>query len=210
MGFYGEQILPRVTHLVCANKAMQKVRRPALEGLSGTVVEIGFGSGPNVGLYPSGVDKVYAVEPSQVARTMASERVAASEVDVEFIGLTGEQLPLPDASVDSVLSTFTLCTIPDVDQALREARRVLKPGGRLFFLEHGLAESPKVQKWQHRLDPIQQRVAGGCHLARRIDDLVADAGFDIDRLARFTIAGPKTHSSMYCGVALAPSEVDDE
>jgi ubiquinone/menaquinone biosynthesis C-methylase UbiE len=205
MGVYGDQILPRVEKLVLGGSRIEKVRRPALEGLAGTVVEIGFGSGPNVPLYPPEVERVHAVEPSEVARRLAARRVQESPVDVDFVGLDGQSLPLDDESVDNALSTFTLCTIPDVDSALREVRRVLSPGGRFFFLEHGLSDQPKVATWQHRLTPIQRRIGGGCHLDRDIAGIVERSGLQIERLDRFTISGPKVYGSMYCGVAAKPA-----
>lgn len=205
MRFYEENILPRLVEITCANKGMDRIRRPALAGLSGVVLEVGFGSGANAPLYPPEVTKVYAVEPSMVSRQRSAERVARSSAEVEFVGVDGQQLPLEDACVDNALSTWTLCTIPDVEAALGEIRRVLKPGGGLYFLEHGLAEEEKVQKWQHRLTPLQRRVAGGCHLDRDIDDLVERSGLEIERLKRFTVTGPKTFGSMYCGVARKPA-----
>lgn len=201
MGVYEHQILPRVIDLLLGNAQMAKVRRPALEGLHGTVLEIGFGSGPNVTLYPPAVDKVVAVDPATVGRRLAVKRLEASTVPVEFVGLDGQDLPLDDASVDCVLSTWTLCTIPDVAAALAEASRVLRDDGRLFFLEHGLSPDPGVAAWQRRLNPIQKKVAGGCHLDRDIPALVRDAGFVTERLAEFDIAGPKPMSHMFSGVA---------
>ncbi len=201
MGFYEEQVLPRAIDLLLGNRQMQQVRRPALVGLHGRVLEIGFGSGPNVGLYPPEVDLVLAVDPSTVGRRLAARRLAASSVPVEFVGLDGQSLPVDDASVDCVLSTWTLCTIPDVGAALVEAGRVLRPGGRLFFLEHGLSPDPKVAARQHRFTPLQRRVAGGCHLDRDIPALLRDAGFTPDPLAEFDIAGPKVASHMFSGSA---------
>lgn len=205
MGFYEDQILPRVSDLLLASKRMEKIRRPALDGLAGNVVEIGFGSGPNVPLYPSEVERVHAVEPSEVARRLAAKRIAESATKVEFVGLDGEHLPLEDESVDNALSTFTLCTIPDVDRALREVWRVLVPEGRFFFLEHGLSDHPRVATWQHRLTPLQRRIGGGCHLDRDIAAIVDRSGLRIERLDRFAISGPKVYSTMYSGVAVRPS-----
>ncbi|MFN8039825.1 MAG: class I SAM-dependent methyltransferase [Acidimicrobiales bacterium] len=201
MGFYEDQVLPRAIDVLLGNRQVQQVRRPALAGLHGRVLEIGFGSGPNVGLYPPEVDVVLAVDPSAVGRRLAARRLAASPVPVEFVGLDGQSLPVDDASVDCVLSTWTLCTIPDVGAALAEAARVLRPGGRLFFLEHGLSPDPKVAARQHRFTPLQRKVAGGCHLDRDIPALVRDAGFVTDRLAEFDIAGPKVASHMFSGTA---------
>ncbi len=205
MGFYEDRVLPRVIDKLLGNEAMEQVRRPALVGLHGEVLEVGFGSGPNVALYPPEVTKVFAVDPAVVGRRLAADRVAASPIPIEYVGLDGAALPLGDDTVDCVLSTWTLCTIPDLDAALAEMRRVLRPRGQLHFLEHGLSEDPKIAHRQHRLNPIQNKIAGGCHLDRDIDQLIRGAGFEIDRLKRFSISGPKTMSSMYCGVAVSPA-----
>lgn len=201
MGFYESQVLPRVIDVLLGNKEMGKLRRRALEGVSGTVLEVGFGSGTNLEYYPADVEKVFAVDPALVGRKLARKRLAAARVPVEFIGLDGQSIPLPDESVDNVVSTWTLCTIPDVAAALAEIRRVLRPGGHLFFLEHGLSDDDRVARRQRRLDGLQQKVAGGCHLDRRHDDLIRAAGLDVDQLATFTIAGPKAMSYMYAGTA---------
>jgi ubiquinone/menaquinone biosynthesis C-methylase UbiE len=144
---------------------------------------------------------VRAVDPAIGGRKLAAKRVAASAVPVEYVGLTGEQLPLEDESVDYVLTTWTLCTIPDVDRALCEIRRVLRPGGALHFVEHGLAPDPKVARWQDRLTPIQRRVAGGCHLNRPIAELIAGAGLDVGQVDNYFMRGPKVFGYMFEGVA---------
>jgi ubiquinone/menaquinone biosynthesis C-methylase UbiE len=191
MPFWTDQVVPRVTDKMLGSREVMKLRRGAVDGLAGEVVEIGFGSGLNVPLYPDDVTKVYAVDPSLVARKLSQERVDASPVRVEFVGLDGAKLPLDDASVDAALSTFTLCTIPDVVSALDEVRRVLRPGGTFHFLEHGLCPDPAVARKQHRYNGMQQRLAGGCHLDRPIDALVREAGFDITDLAHDQMPGPK-------------------
>jgi ubiquinone/menaquinone biosynthesis C-methylase UbiE len=191
VGLWDEQILPRVTDKLLGDAQVRKLRRKAVAGLQGTVVEIGFGSGLNVPLYPPEVEKVYAIEPSTVARRLASERVASSPVTVEFAGLDGQKLPLPSESVDAALSTFTLCTIPEVDLALMELYRVLKPGGQLHFLEHGLSDDPGVEKWQLRFNGVQQFVCGGCNLDRPIDRLLEDSGFELGEVEHEFMPGPK-------------------
>lgn len=201
MGFYDDQVLPRVIDVALGNKRMGKLRRRALAGLSGTVLEIGFGSGTNVPYYPPAVELVYAVDPALVGRKLAAKRLAASTVTVEFLDLDGTSIPLGDASVDSAVSTWTLCTIPDVDAALREVRRILRPGCRFVFLEHGLSDDPKIARRQHRFNPIQNRIAGGCNIDRDPRALVAAAGFDIEEIDTFVIAGPKIMSYMYAGTA---------
>jgi ubiquinone/menaquinone biosynthesis C-methylase UbiE len=189
--FYTDQVVPRLTDKMLGTRAVTKLRRRAVDGLRGEVVEIGFGSGLNVPLYPPDVTTVYAVDPSAVARELSAGRVAASPVKVEFVGLDGASLPLEDASVDAALSTFTLCTIPDVVGALNEVRRVLRPGGTFHFLEHGLCPEPEVARKQRRFNGIQQRLAGGCHLDRPIDALIGEAGFELAELDNDQMPGPK-------------------
>lgn len=169
--------------------------------MSGEVLELGFGSGANVGLYPEEVTRVFGVEPSQVAVSMAAGAIERSSVPVEVIGLDGQSVPMEDDSVDAVLTTWTLCTIPDLDAALSEVRRVLRPGGAMYYLEHGLSEDPKVARRQNRFNPIQKRIAGGCHLNRKIDQILIDAGFELEHPAEFDISGPRIMSAMYSGVA---------
>jgi ubiquinone/menaquinone biosynthesis C-methylase UbiE len=201
VGFYDDQVLPRVIDFALGTKEIGKLRRRALESLSGTVVEIGFGSGTNIPYYPDAVERVYAIDPAVVGRKLAAKRLAASRIPVEFIGLDGARIPLDDASVDNALSTWTLCTIPNVDAALHEIRRVLRPGGRLIFLEHGLSDDADVARRQRRFNPIQRRVAGGCNLDRDPAALVAAAGFAIENIDTFVISGPKIMSYMYAGTA---------
>jgi ubiquinone/menaquinone biosynthesis C-methylase UbiE len=201
VGCYEDRILPRVIDKMCGAGDMGRWRRKATEGLAGTVVEIGFGSGLNVPEYPPEVELVHAVEPAALARRMAAPRIAASPVPVEHVGLDGQSIPLPDDSCDAALCTFTLCTIPGVEQALAEVRRVLKPGGRFHFLEHGLAPDAGVARWQHRLEPLQRRLAGGCHLTRDPVALVQAAGFEVDRVESRYAKGPKPWSWFTVGVS---------
>lgn len=191
MPFYTDQVVPRLTDKMLGTRAVTELRRRAVDGLHGEVVEIGFGSGLNVPWYPPDVTTVYAVDPSAVARELSAGRVAASAVKVEFVGLDGASLPLEDASVDAALSTFTLCTIPDVAGALNEVRRVLRPGGTFHFLEHGLCPEPDVARNQRRFNGIQQRLCGGCHLDRPIDALIEEAGFELAELDNDQMPGPK-------------------
>lgn len=201
MGFYEQQVLPRFIDVVLGGAKMGKLRKRAMSGLSGSVLEIGFGSGTNVPYYPAEVERVYAVDPATLGRKLAAKRLHASSVPVEFIDLDGDRIPLEDASIDHALSTWTLCTIPDEEQALREIRRVLRPGGTLHFLEHGISDDAKVARRQRRVDGLQARVAGGCHLIRDHTEVLATAGFDDLNVATFTIAGPKIMSFMYAGTA---------
>lgn len=205
MGVYEDQLLPRVIDVMLGNAAIGKMRRRALEGVSGTVLEIGFGSGTNLDHYPPEVERVLAVDPALVGRKLAAKRLRRTRIEVEFVGLDGQSVPLPDDSVDHAVSTFTLCTVPDEAAALAEVRRIVRPGGRLFFLEHGLADDHRTAHRQHRLNPIQRRVAGGCNLNRPHDRLIAEAGLLLERIDRFQIAGPKTMSQMYAGQAVVPA-----
>jgi ubiquinone/menaquinone biosynthesis C-methylase UbiE len=201
MGWYREHVLPRLVDRACGTAELQVWRRNVVVGLEGDLVEIGFGSGLNVPLYPAEVRRVFAVEPAATARRLAEQRVAKAAVEVVHVGLRGEAIPLDDASCDAALSTFTLCTIPDVARALAEVRRVLKPGGALHFLEHGRSPDPSVARWQQRLEPVQRRLADGCHLTRIPDELVAAAGFEVVRAESRYASGPKPWSWFTEGVA---------
>jgi len=204
MGFYGEQILPRVVDKLLGNREFAKVRKEACAGLHGDVVEIGFGSGLNVPFLPDAVTGVWAVEPSSVAWKLAAPRVAQARVPLHQAGLDGARLDLPDARFDAALSTMTLCTIPDVDGALHEIRRVLKPGAEFHFAEHGHAPDNRVARRQDRFNGVQNRIAGGCNLNRDITALLTAAGFVVDPIRNFYLKGPKPLGYMYVGRARNP------
>ena len=204
MGFYNEQVVPRLVEWTLGTSGFDKYRARTTEGLSGRVVEIGFGSGLNLPHYPPEVQTVLAVEPADVARRRAERRIRDAAVSVEHVGLDGQELPIDDASCDAALCTFTLCTVPDPSRALAELRRVLKPAGTVHFLEHGLSPDPAVAKWQHRFEPIQQTVADGCHLTRDPSSLVERAGFVIQRNEQRYVQGPKPWCWVTLGVAAKP------
>jgi ubiquinone/menaquinone biosynthesis C-methylase UbiE len=202
MGFYARRVLPRITDLALSGRNHALLRARATAGLSGEVLEIGFGSGRNVEHYPASVERVQAIDPATTGRKLAAERVAASPVPVEYIGLDGERIPLAEASVDHVLTTWTLCTIPDVARALSEIRRVLRPDGQLHFVEHGRSPDPGVSRWQDRLTPWQRRAFGGCHLNRPIDGLISAAALRIERLETSYFPGtPKVFGYTFEGIA---------
>ncbi len=205
MGIYGDHVLPRIIDKACGMKANGPLRERVCKGLHGQVVEIGFGSGHNVPYYPDAVTGVAAIEPADIGWKLASKRLDKTTVPVQRTGLDGQSLPLADDSCDTALSTWTLCTIPDVEAALAEVRRVLKPGGTFHFVEHGLAPDEKVQRTQHRLEPLQKRIFGGCHLTRRITDLLTDAGFTLAEVDVFyEDRAPKFLAADSLGVAVAP------
>jgi len=204
MGLYSERVLPHLIDKACGMKAANPYRERVAAGLHGEVVEIGFGSGHNVPFYPPAVTLVSAVEPADLGWRLATRRLAASPVPVERAGLDGQHLPFADDSFDTALSTWTMCTIPDVAQALAEVRRVLRPGGTFHFIEHGLAPDAGVVRWQRRLEPLQKRLAGGCHLTREIVPLLEDAGFTITELDQFYEDGaPRFLAADSLGVARA-------
>ena len=185
MGLYNDRVLPRILNASSGSRKLDPLRRRVCAGLAGEVVEIGFGSGLNIPFYPAGVVRVAAVEPSDTGWRLAGARLRATDVPVVRSGLDGQSLPFADDSFDAALSTWTLCTIPDVAAALGELRRVLRPGGALHFLEHGLAPDEQVRRWQRRLDPVQRRIAGGCRFTRPVVELLTTAGFTIRELDVF-------------------------
>lgn len=204
MGWYEEQVVPRLVDVVLKRPEFAEVRQRVAAGLEGEVLELGFGSGLNLPFCPRSVSRVLAIDPSGVARRLANGRVRASGIPVEFAGLDGQALPLNDSSVDAVLSTWTLCTIPDPAAALGEVLRVLRPGGSLRFVEHGRSPNPRLAAWQDRLTPLQRRIAGGCHLNRQIDQLLTSSGLRLERLDNYYLKGPRVFTYMFEGVATKP------
>ncbi|HEY5835524.1 class I SAM-dependent methyltransferase [Streptomyces sp.] len=207
MGVYTERVVPRIIDVACGMKEAAKLRRRVCDGLAGTVLEIGFGSGLNVPFYSAAVTRVDAVEPSDIGWKLAAKRLEGTSVTVRRAGLDGQSLPFADHTYDAALSTWTLCTIPDPAAALREVRRVLKPGGTLHFVEHGLAppEDERVRRWQRRLEPVQRRLLAGCHLTRSAPDMLREAGFIVTELDVFYEKGaPKVMGADSLGKAVAP------
>ena len=204
MSVYERYILPHVVTLACSPKPVRKQRQKIVPLAEGDVLEIGFGSGLNLPYYDRAkVRRIYGLEPSCGMRRKAEPLVARSGLDVEFIDLPGEEIPLESNSVDTVLVTYSLCTIEDAVTALEGMRRVLKPGGRLLYCEHGRAPDQGVRRWQERVDPLWSRFAGGCHINKDIPALVESGGFDIRSDERRYIPGPRLVSFNYWGVAVA-------
>ena len=202
MSFYNDRILPHLINRACSTKPTRKQREKIVHRAYGDVLEIGFGGGLNLRHYDRrNVRRIFGLEPSEGMRKSAARRIAESDIDVELIGLPGEEIPLDDGAVDSVLVTYTLCTIPDVVTALQEMRRVLKPGGHLFFCEHGKAPDQDVQKWQRRLNPGWRRISGGCNMDRDIPALLREGGFDIEDDNRMYVPGIRALSYNYWGAA---------
>jgi len=202
MTWYEEKVLPGLINLACGTKPTRKQREKIVPRASGDVLEIGIGSGLNLPFYDRNkVRHVWGLEPSAGMRRLASKAIARSALDGELIDLPGEEIPLDNDSVDTVLVTYTLCTIPEVAEALHGMRRVLKPAGRLLFCEHGKAPDSSVQKWQDRLNPAWKKVAGGCNMNRDIVAILQEAGFLIEDDNRMYIPGLKPLTYNYWGAA---------
>lgn len=201
---YTDHILPRLANAVMDRPDLAVIRGRVCAGLDGQVLEIGFGSGLNVPHYPAAIARVLAVDPATVGRELAAKRLAASAVPVEFIGLDGQMLPVGPGSVDHVLVTWTLCTVPDVRLVLSEVYRVLRPGGSLHFAEHGHSPDRGVARWQDRLTPLQRRIAGGCHLNRPIDKFLTASGLQVAAMQTYYAQGPRPFGYTFEGVAVKP------
>lgn len=201
MGFYAKYLLPRVIDLAMRNKEMTRLRAASIPRARGEVLELGIGSGRNLPFYSQQVERVYGVDPSGELQRMARSR-AAGRVPVEFLTQSAEEpLPLADASIDTIVITWTLCSIPNPLEALQLVKRVLKPSGRLIFLEHGRAPDRGIAGWQDRLTPFWKHLTGGCHLNRRVDELIVGAGFQIMDLKTFYVPGPRAMTYTYQGSA---------
>jgi ubiquinone/menaquinone biosynthesis C-methylase UbiE len=204
MGLYEKWVLPRFLNMMMGNKHTTAERKKALADVTGTVLEVGFGAGHNLPCYPQGVRRVVAVDPARASAKLARQRIARAGFPVEYIALGAEQIDAPDHSFDCVVSTFTLCTIPDPLAALQQMRRVLKRGGKLFIVEHGLAHDPSVQRWQHRMNKFNNVVFGGCNTNRNIRGLIVEAGFEFDQVEQYYMNGaPKFAGFLTRGIAHA-------
>jgi len=201
VGFYQEYVLPRLVNLAMRNRELVPYRKRAIAAADGRVLEIGIGSGLNLPFYSPHVREIIGLEPAPKLIAMAREAAMASSIPVTLVEGSAEAIPLDDASIDAVVTTWTLCTIPNAVQALREARRVLAPGGRLLFVEHGLSSDESVRRWQDFLTPAWKRIGGGCHLNRPIRSLIESGGFDVARIEMGYAKGPRPMAFMYEGCA---------
>jgi len=202
MGFYADRVLPHVIHLTCGTKPISMQRAKVVPQAEGRVLEVGMGSGLNLAFYdPERVEMVWGLEPSPGMRRKAQENLARAPFEVRWLDLPGEQIPLEDRSADTVLLTYTLCTIPDVAAALFQMRRVLKPGGRLIFCEHGAAPDESVRRWQDRINPLWRRLAGGCNVNRPIPRCIEEGGFEIRQIETMYLPGPRLATFNYWGWA---------
>jgi ubiquinone/menaquinone biosynthesis C-methylase UbiE len=202
MSLYSRRILPHVLHFAMRHPTLMRLRTRTLANATGRVLEIGVGSGLNLPLYSPPTTSVLGIDPSAELLAMARPRAERSAIPVTLLEASAERLPIETSSIDTVVTTWTLCTIPDAAQALAETRRVLRPTGRLVFIEHGRTPEPSTSRWQDRLDPIWQRIAGGCHLNRPIDTLINANGFSIQSLQNLRLPGPRTHTFLYEGTAI--------
>jgi Methylase involved in ubiquinone/menaquinone biosynthesis len=207
MNLYRRVIFPQLLDLALSGERIERYRRQLLAHVQGSVLEIGFGTGLNLSCYPEHIRKITGVDPNPGMGSLARRRIASSPIAVDWQVADAQKLPFPSQSFDSVVSTWTLCSIPNVAKALREIRRVLRAGGKLFFLEHGLSEDPQVQRWQNCLNPIQKVIADGCNLNRDMARLIREAGFRFEQLERFYMPDqPRFIGYTYQGIALPAAE----
>jgi len=201
MGLYDTLLLPPLLHLVMKNRELTRIRERLIPLTTGRVLEVGCGSGLNLPFYTGDVKELWAIDPNPALMSMACRRAKAVPFPVEFLEQSAETLSMDDRSFDTVVITWTLCSVADAEKCLREVRRVLKPGGTLLFAEHGAAPHASVRVWQERLTPLWRRIAGGCHLNRKPDELLRDAAFRIDRLEARYVRRPRPFTFMYEGIA---------
>jgi ubiquinone/menaquinone biosynthesis C-methylase UbiE len=202
MGFYEEWIVPPLIDWSMRNKRLRPYRERTAGAAEGRVLDIGIGSGLNLPFYARKAREIFGLDPSLALLARAQSKALRTQTPVHLLEGSAERIPLGDHSIDTVVMTWTTCSIPEICAALEEMRRVLRRGGCLLFVEHGRAPEPRVARWQDRLDPFWQRFSGGCRLNRKIDDLLSDAGFQIDRLATGYIPGPKIMTFFYEGAAM--------
>src|SRR5467141_1286165 len=202
VGVYERWILPRLLDLSMRNRLLDHHRQRTIETTGGLVLEVGVGSGLNLRFYSQAVDRVCGIDLSPELLRLAHERTADALVPVSLLRASAEHLPFADAVFDTIVMTWTLCSIANPVAALIEMRRVLKPGARLVFVEHGLSPEARIARWQHRLTPCWKRIGGGCHLDRKMDDLIRAAGFQIDAIEKGYMKGPKAWTFMYRGSAI--------
>jgi ubiquinone/menaquinone biosynthesis C-methylase UbiE len=204
MGVYDRYVLPHLIDLACGSGDVAKQRAKVVPRATGRVLEVGMGPGLNLPFYDrTKVELVWGLEPSEGMRRKAAGALAATDLDVRWLDLPGEEIPLDDRSVDTVVLTYTLCTIPDWERALEQVRRVLKPGGQLLFSEHGEAPDEPVRRWQHRIDPVWTRLAGGCHITRPIPRMIESAGFEFVDVESEYLPGPRIASYQSWGAAVS-------
>lgn len=202
MGLYATYVFPAILDWVMRQEPIRRQREKVVPRAHGEVLEVGVGSGLNLPHYDRArVTKLYALDPSLELQRLARQRAEAAGLPIEFIPVSGEKIPLPDASADSIVITYTMCSIPDVGAALAEMHRVLRPGGRLLFSEHGRAPDAGVERWQDRLNPLWRRLSGGCNLNRAVPDLLRSAGFDLPELESLYLPGPRPMTFTYWGAA---------
>jgi len=204
MGLYSRYVLPKLIDTACSQPPMQALRERYVSRADGRVLEIGIGSGLNLPHYSDCVTSITGLDPAAELTVMARQRAESANAPVDLLQVSGEEIPADDRSYDTLVCTWTLCSIPNVYRALQEMHRVLKPGGSFYFVEHGLAPEPGVQGWQRRLEPMWKKIGGGCHLTRKADELIANAGFVVGELDSGYQPGPRFAAFMTHGVAVKP------
>lgn len=204
MGLYAKYVLPRLIDTACSGPPMAELRRRYVPMAEGNVLEIGIGSGLNLPHYSDRAHKVTGLDPHAELTDMARARAGAATPEVDVMEISGEEIPADDASFDTIVCTWTLCSIPNVYQALKEMHRVVKPGGNFYFVEHGLSPDASVRGWQRRIEPLWKIIGGGCHLTRQADTLIQDAGFLLPELESEYLPGPRWAAFMTHGVAVKP------
>jgi len=202
MGWYARNILPRLIEAGCSQPLLMKLRAQYVPQAQGKVLEIGIGTGLNLEYYDADSVQLTGLDPAEELTGHAKERAQQLELPISMLGVSGESIPTEDQTFDALVCTWTLCSIPNVEGALKEMHRVLRPGGKMYFIEHGQSPDASVHRWQQRIEPVWKRIAGGCHLTRKADDLIADAGFNITETDCGYLPGPKFAAYMTHGIAV--------